>query len=129
MEDKAQEMAKNWSELLDTSETGFTRGECFENTGRFVMDKSELDGSPILLCHGLVWHPEKKLYHPHAWLEWGDGAGMVIDPSTGQDEALISFLPFYYEKARIEPEKIKRYTADEYRKAIIKTGNWGPWEE
>ena len=128
-DDILQQYADKWNRLLDTKGSGHTTGNCFQNAANFVMEKEEFDGEPIMLCHGMVWHPEKSFFHAHAWLEWGDGIGMVIDPSNGNTEALIAPVPVYYEAARIDPNLVTRYTREECMVNLVKTENWGPWNE
>ena len=120
---------KRWTDFLDTSGSGFKMGDCYQNAAEFQMEKPEFEGSTVWLCHGEVMHSEKHFYHGHAWLEWGDCAGLVIDPSTGKPEALFVPAPMYYKLGKINPETIKRFTVDETRENLVKTECWGPWED
>jgi len=123
-----EEAAKRWKEFLDTSKTGYGQGLCYENAGRFVMQKKEFDGEPLFLCHGEVFASGKEIYHGHAWVEWGNGVGMVIDPSNGKPEAMIVVLPTYYQLGKIDPATVKRFTANELVHKVARHPHWGPWE-
>lgn len=81
----------------------------------------------LLLCHGEVFSHEAEIYHGHAWVEWGDGVGLVIDPSTGKPEPVIIALPTYYQLGKIDPATVKRFSADELVHLLAKHHNWGPW--
>lgn len=128
MEKVLKKAAQNWQDFLDTSETGFAQGFCYENAGRFVMRKKEFDGEPLFLCHGEVFASEAEVYHGHAWVEWGDGVGMVLDPSTGKPEPMMIVLSTYYRLGQIDPATVERFTADELVHKVARHPHWGPWE-
>lgn len=124
-----QRTAEAWQDFLDTSETGFEKGNCFENAAKFVMDKGpEFEGSYLILCHGMVWSEIHIRFHPHAWVEWGDGARLVIDPSTGDSSPAILLSRQYYRLGMIDMRTVKRFTRDELLKIVAREQNWGPWE-
>ncbi len=120
------EHAISFMDFLDVSETGSEHGKCFENVAGFVLEKPSHNGNECLAVHGMVKHPEHGFYHHHAWVEW---SGAVVDPSTGDDEALIMPMGSYYEIAEIRPDDApQRYTDDELRDKLLEEGNYGPWE-
>jgi len=128
MEKVLKEAAQNWQDFLDTSKTGYGQGLCYENAGRFVMRKKEFDGEPLVLCHGEVFSHEAETYHGHAWVEWGDGVGMVLDPSTGKPEPVIASCSTYYLMGKIDPATVIRFEMDELVHKLARNHNWGPWE-
>jgi len=123
-----KQVTQDWQDFLDTSKTGYAQGLCYENAGRFVTQKREFEGSPLLLCHGEVFSHEAEVYHGHAWVEWGDGVGMVIDPSTGKPEPVIAGRSTYYLMGKIDAAAVKRFTADELVHEAARHPRWGPWE-
>ncbi len=127
MTDQATAAMHAWQDLLDTSRTGSDQGNCYENCAKFVLAKGDFDGSPLLLCHADVRHPENP-YHGHAWVEWGDGHPLVFDPSNGTEAVSLFSLANYYELAQIQPAKVQRYTRNELRTMIVATETYGPWE-
>lgn len=123
----AMQFMHDWHNLADTSRTGNDRGKCYDNCARFVLEKGEFEGAPLLLCHGQVWS-EKLGYHGHAWVEWGDGHPMVFDPSNGEEVATVVLAGDYYQAAQIRPFDVKRYTRDELRTMMVANETYGPWE-
>lgn len=128
MEKVLKQVAQNWRGFLDTNKTGYAQGMCYENAGQFVMRKKEFEGSSLLLCHGEVFSHETEIYHGHAWVEWGDGVGMVLDPSTGKPEPMIAGRSTYYLMGKINPDRVKRFTADDLVHKVDRHPHWGPWE-
>lgn len=127
-----QAAALNWEELLDTSKTGYSQGNCYENCARFVMSKGkpdgEFEGSLLLLCHGDV-RGRDGIYHGHAWIEWGDGIPLVFDPSSGHDQVMVAASSNYYQLAGIDPDAVRRYRVVDVRKQIVAHKYYGPWED
>lgn len=119
-----EKATKDFAEFLDTTATGNARGECFENCARFIIEKPEFDGGPVILCQGKVWN-QTNSYHPHAWLEWGDGMGLVIDPSNDAPTAAIFPKPSYL--AAGQCKSVRRFSINEVRRLLLKTRHYGPW--
>lgn len=115
--------------MLDTSESGYEAGNCYRNAAKFVLDKVSLNGSDFILCHGQVKSPQTGEYHGHAWVEWGDGTGIVIDPTNDRPEANIFVLPFFYESGEIDGSSVKYYERFEILRLSVEYGDWGPWPE
>ena len=114
-----------FEDFMNTTLTGNEQGECFQNTAEFILMKPEFEGTLVMLCHGMVWNSRDEFYHPHAWLEWGDGVPLCIDPSNGEEHATILLAPMYYTIGRVKD--VVRYTEDEVRDRLIETGVYGPW--
>ena len=102
-------------------------GDCFEAAGRYFMDNAVFpyQREGIVLVHGEVTGqgPIEGLKYGHAWIEEGD---TVIDMSRGRNVKMPKIL--YYALGNIEEEKTFRYTPQEFRKKIIETEHWGPWD-
>ena len=68
--------------------------------------------------------PLDGVQYGHAWVEDGN---TVIDVSNGRDIKMPKAL--YYAIGGIDQiGNMKRYTAEEFRKKVMKTENWGPWD-
>lgn len=99
-------------------------GGCYEASGDYIMRlhlKRASEG--FLLCHGTaIGHgPIKGVKFGHAWLE---KKGMVLDLSNGHNIMLDKEI--YYKKGNIA--NVKKYTADETARIILKYEHWGPWK-
>ncbi len=129
----AQEWHAQWTKLLDTRVTGNDLGNCYMNAANFVMEKGDKDGrfegSQLLLCHADVTRDEDGLRHGHAWVEWGDGVGMVFDPSNGKPDAAMFLLPLYYEWGQVDPDQVQRFDREQVFEQLVKTEVFGPWEQ
>ncbi len=123
----AMDFMHAWHDLVDTRKTGNDRGNCYENTARFVLDRGEFEGTPVMLCHGMV-ASEETPYHGHAWVEWGDGHPLVFDPSNGEPVATIMLAGDYYHAGKIYPGRVQRYTQDMVRHMVAQYETYGPWE-
>lgn len=93
-------------------------GNCYEVHGRMILDAEFPKGK---LCHGTVWHNESG-WHGHCWIENGD---VVIDKSNGNNFILPT--DFYYALGKVKD--VKRYTQREAAIQMVRTKNFGPWEE
>jgi hypothetical protein len=121
--------------LQKVSQPGFERGvragsggDCYEANGRYFMEHSIFPGKDkrLRLVHGEVrgQGPLDGVQYGHAWVEDGN---TVIDVSNGRDIKMPKAL--YYAIGGIDQiGNMKRYTAEEFRKKVMKTENWGPWE-
>ena len=90
-------------------------GDCYEVHGEAIA----LNDESGLLCHGTVWH-SKSGWHGHAWIERGE---VVCDYSNGSINVLSKEL--YYALGYIKD--VKRYSADEARRMMLKTRHFGAW--
>jgi hypothetical protein len=106
-------------------------GDCFEVAARAVLNEPGL-----VLVHGLVLHPELKVWHWHAWVEetktyelpgWPHPITVVtcIDRSNGHNAELPQVL--FYKLGGIE--EVTRYTSTEAAKQMMGSGHFGPWIE
>jgi hypothetical protein len=103
-----------------TKRTRGANGDCYVVAGQVVaMSYGDYEGS--LVVHGSVYHPAIGR-HGHAWVETPDGD--VIDQSNGHDSVMP--IPVYYALGRVED--VARYTADEARAEMLRTGHYGPWK-
>lgn len=128
-DDLLRTFTNEWADLLDTSQTGNTLGNCYRNSAEFVIEKKEFGGSLLKLAHADVRHPETGDYHGHAFVVWGDGIGMVIDPSNGRDEAGFFALPDYFRLGCIDPDSVKYYSREDAMRMSLRFEHWGPWPE
>lgn len=126
MSEDLQHFAEAWEAFLNTQATGFRKGDCYENAARFVLAKPAYDGSEVVLVHAQVHSPEAG-WHGHAWLEWGDGVGLVLDPSCGEPTVAIFLPASYYRTGKVR--KVRRFTPDEARRQMLKSKTFGPWRE
>lgn len=96
-------------------------GDCFQVAANLATD---FGSENLVLVHGIVTGqgPIEGIQYSHAWVEDGD---QVIDKSNGRDIKLDKHL--YYFVGRIE--YTVRYTSDEAREMLLKTENYGPWDE
>lgn len=101
-----------------------TGGDCYRVAGRLIMTP-EYEGG--MLCHGSVYHPETGR-HGHAWIEMPDGEFDVVichDVANGNDLHLPRDVYYHFGKV----EHVKRYTAEEAAKLMLRTKHFGPWDE
>lgn len=111
-------------------------GDCFEVAGRQALR----DGS-LVLVHGTVLCTTEGgtarigQRHSHAWVEQAQhlphpqGGGpfefwTCVDQANGHDVELPR--GFYYKMGHVED--VQRYTPDQARVLMVRTGHWGPWE-
>lgn len=98
-------------------------GDCFEISGRYIMDQYFLGKKDLYLCHGTVTGQRRieGVQYDHAWIEDGD---LCIDKSCGRNIQLPKAI--YYISGQIE--NVKRYNYEEMSHMINQYGHWGPWE-
>lgn len=99
------------------------KGNCYEANGKYILDlliSGRKDIRKWKLCHGIV--VGKGIEHGHCWIEYNDD--MVMDFSNGHSIALRK--EHYYALGRVT--KVKRYTAKQVQKNILKYENWGEWK-
>jgi hypothetical protein len=101
-------------------------GDCFEAAGRYMMEHAIFPGGKphLVLVHGEVTGqgPIEGLKYGHAWIEDG---GTVIDVSMGRNIRMPKRE--YYSIGRIG-KNVHRYTAEQFRKKVLKHEHWGPWD-
>lgn len=117
-------------------------GDCFQVAGRLATEHRDW-----LLCHGVVQGQGplegRRLWH--AWCEYDEVIKLppveerppgfehlrdttltyVVDRSNGND--VTAPAAFYYQVARIHPDKVQRYTWDQARVEMLRHLHWGPW--
>ncbi len=99
-------------------------GDCYAANGRAIL-LGEAEGQ---LCHGEVFKRETGRFHGHCWIEtqvMALGIFWVRDLSGGRDIALPRTM--FYERGRVR--RVKRYTPEQIRLEVNKTGRWGPWPD
>ena len=117
---------KTPQEILDTIGNENQHGDCFEVSGKLVLDQFILGGSKnLILVHGIVTGqgPIGGVQYGHGWVEDGEE---VIDKSQGRNLRLPKQL--YYSLGNIDPANTFRYDTEETRKKILEYGHWGPWD-
>ena len=122
--------------------SGDAGGDCYEASGKYIMDECLTD-CDLILVHGEVSGQGELagVRYGHAWVEDGD---TVIDKSNGRDLQMPKIL--YYTIGQIagvdmskwgQPEfgsdvftegNLHKYTWDQARKKILDYGHWGPWD-
>jgi hypothetical protein len=102
---------------------GSTGGDCYEVSGKHVLDQSMMGNKELTLVHGIVTGqgPISGIQYGHAWVEDGD---TVIDLSNGRN--LQSPKALYYALGNIS--ETRRYSVEETRKKILEHKHWGPWD-
>lgn len=100
-----------------------TGGDCYEVSGKYMMDQQFMGNRALLLVHGIVTGQGRisGMEYDHAWIEDGD---MVIDKSCGRDIHMPKAV--YYALGNIQ--KTKTYNFEQFRNMISKYKHWGPWE-
>jgi len=111
-----------------------TEGDCYDSNGRHFMDHAQENWK---LIHGVVINQIDNLPMGHCWIEVTDTVElpngvrfentMIIDKSN--DRNIEMPLPLYYMAGKINSSVSSVYDANEYRKNILETGDWGPWKE
>lgn len=91
------------------------RGDCYEVHGKAI-----LEGTPGLLCHGTVWHPDVG-WHGHCWIELNED--VVVDFSNGHRAVLRREV--YYRIGKVKD--VRRYDAEQARELVLREGTYGPW--
>ena len=108
------------AESLLTDPIGTRRsGECYESAGQFMMEAA-LTGSGLnaKMIHGTVKMGDQRI--GHGWVEIGD---VVYDGTHTQFFDRDSYREF------TEAETEHEYDWEECSKHMVRTENWGPWEE
>jgi hypothetical protein len=108
------------AESLLTDPIGTRRsGECYESAGQFMMEAA-LTGSGLnaKMVHGTVSMGDQRI--GHGWVEIGD---VVYDGTHTQFFDRDSYREF------TEAETEHEYDWEECSKHMLRTENWGPWEE
>ena len=125
--------------------SGNAGGDCYEVSGKHMMENCQVGGCNLTLVHGEVQGqgPLSGIRYGHAWVE--DGA-TVIDKSNGRNLTMPQAI--YYAIGAIaspdmskwgNPESLNdpdlftggnlhKYTWEEARKKILDHGHWGPWD-
>lgn len=100
-----------------------TGGDCYEVSGRYVMDRHFMGLSNPVLVHGTVTGQGKihGIEYDHAWVEEGDEA---LDMSCGRNIRMPKVV--YYALGQIKDTKT--YTYEQMREMVNKYKHWGPWE-
>ena len=97
-------------------------GDCYNKHGRMMMDKVNSEtATGWKIVHGLVTGqgPIKGVKFGHCWLEKN---GTVYDYSNNRN--IVMSKAIYYSIGRIK--KTNKFTGEQFRKKILKTGTWGP---
>jgi len=111
-------------------------GYCF-----LVAAQAALEDPTLTVCHGLVvgqagGDATPGRYHWHAWVEsetlhaFPSGTFPIanaIDRANGKDVTLPVAL--YYRLGQIEEEDVRRYTATEAARLMLRFRHYGPWDE
>lgn len=105
-------------------------GNCFDMNGRTFLDHHK----DSVLVHGVVINALDKKPMGHCWiersgeLEFPGGhkhtSVTVIDKSNGNDVSMPQAVYYYFGQVG----QTVKYTIEEFRKKIVDTGHWGPWE-
>jgi len=97
-------------------------GECYMASARWIMDEGKAIEDEAMLVHGTVagQGPLEGLRIGHAWVEFGD---LVYDASA----ELLVRKERYYEIGKVKDTV--EYTPTEMRVNLLKTENWGPWDD
>jgi len=101
-------------------------GDCFEASGRYMMDNAMYGGnSDLLLVHGEVTGqgPIRGVKYGHAWIEDGN---TIHDVSRGRDIQMPKDL--YYALGNINESSVFKYDMEHMRQKILDSGHWGPWD-
>lgn len=107
-------------------------GDCYESAGRYVMDDWMFggDGSPTLVHGRPTLQVDPFCEYGHAWVEFTkqDGAGRPVELVLDTERSVVIPKDLYYQIGRIDPAQCLRYSFQEMRAWIARTGHWGPWE-
>jgi len=120
---------KNIRRLTEEEEKQST-GLCYKQAVDFVteyVDANTGKKEKILLVHGNMTPSIGKFKNievDHAWVEIGDN---VIDPSFNTE--IIFEKKEFYERHRVNKERIRKYDHLNMLENIIKTKHYGPWED
>ena len=96
-------------------------GDCHQANGSKMLSL----GSGFVLIHGIALLASDGKPFGHCWIEKGS---QVYDFSNGKN-AVISKSKYYkLGGIPVKGHKNYKYTLDEVRKKIVKTGHWGPWD-
>jgi len=98
-------------------------GDCYEVSGRYMMDKHLAGLSNPVLVHGTVTGQGRihGVEYDHAWIEEGDE---VLDMSRSRNIHMPKAV--YYALGQIK--NTKKYDYETFRKMVSKYKHWGPWE-
>ena len=114
-------------------------GNCYASAGQHLMEAWTMGrDNGMVLVHGRpTLAVEPFIQYGHAWIEYkvkmdalSDITGknveveMVLDTESGN----VLQRDLYYLVGRIDPESCIRYSVDDMRRWVLKTGHWGPWE-
>jgi len=105
-------------------------GDCYEAAVHFMwaaIEQGKAEG--LTVCHGEVEGQGalRGQRFGHAWCERDlPGVDIVTDASNSRMVAMIR--PEYYRLGRIDPDKVKRYTAKEVNEKLVEYEHFGPWE-
>lgn len=119
---------------------GKGQGDCYEIHARYIIDADHgrVEALPdLVLCHGQIWSEPRESWIDHCWLEFTQeipappgwtgktprGIDAVMDISQGQHTIAPKVL--WYVAARAQ--NVRRYTAIEAARLMLKTGHFGPW--
>lgn len=108
------------------------QGDCFEVHGRFMSigisdyrdDINVIQLPGMMLAHGVAINEADNLPFSHCWIELDN---LVFDFSNDRDLKINKST--YYTKGKIDPKTVILYTAEQVMDKILKTHNWGPWDE
>ena len=115
------------AESLLTDPIGTRRsGECYGSAGQFMMEAALMDSGALFrlmglnakMIHGTVSMGDQRI--GHGWVEIGD---VVYDGTHTQFFDRDSYREF------TEAETEHEYDWEECSKHMVRTENWGPWEE
>lgn len=100
------------------------KGNCYEVAGKLIADMDDFPN--VFLCHGLVTGQGKVkgIRFGHAWVEINN---IVIDISNGKNVAMEKEM--YYRIGNIKDTEVKKYSPAESKLMILKTENFGPWDD
>lgn len=105
-----------------------TEDNCYQVVWEVVQELSKQFGPGVRVVHGRPMYqgtetPDDDGRYGHAWVEYD---GDVYDFSHGKE--VVIDVDLYYAIGRIEPEKVIKFTLDEFREKILEEGTWGPWD-
>jgi hypothetical protein len=117
---------KDWARNNTPGKKGFQKtgedsfegrlGRCYELSGRYVA----FENPKATLVHGTI----QGMGNPplaHAWAELPGGD--VWEPATNRVWPGAAFKGFFHPVPRI------RYSSQQLMETILRTGNWGPWDD
>ena len=101
-------------------------GDCYQANGSQILNQNFVGkGKKLILVHGIALLQTDGEPFGHCWLE--DGS-KVYDYSNGKNLEIPKKVYYQLGGIPVEGYKNYKYTFEEVRKKVVKTGHWGPWD-